>query len=120
MTATESKAVLDARAEADQARARLLATARELQFRASPRTLARDAWSGAKEKGAGLADQAVDVVSQRPVTAGAVAAAVALFAARKPLRHMAGRLFNHDSNNGDADEPQRADEESRWQRADRV
>ena len=104
---TDSRAVRDARAEAQLARQRLLATARELQLRAAPRALAREAWSGAKEKGAGMAEQAVEVVSRRPVAVGAVAAAVALFAAREPLLHLAGRLFvNRDRNEGDEDGPQ--------------
>ena len=46
------------------ARARLMATAQELQERLSPKTLARDAWQGAKEKGADLAEDAVDAVKR--------------------------------------------------------
>jgi hypothetical protein len=93
---TESEAVRAARAEVERSRARLVATGHELQQRLAPRTIARDAWQGAKEKGAGLAGQAVGAVRQRPIAAGAVATAVALFAARGPLLEAAGRLFNDD------------------------
>ena len=48
-----------ARIEADSARARLMATAQVLQDRLRPGTLARDAWEGAKMKGADLAEDAV-------------------------------------------------------------
>ena len=81
-----------ARIEADQARARLMDTARELQDRLSPSTLAQSAWAGAKEKGADLAEEAVDAVRSRPAIASGVVAALALFFAREPLIDMAGKL----------------------------
>ena len=77
--------IVAARAEVERTRARLIDTARELQERISPRTLARDAWEGAKEKGAGLAEEAVDAVRKRPVVAGGVIAALALFLGRDPI-----------------------------------
>ena len=81
-----------ARIEAERARARLMETARELQERLSPGTLAHNAWAGAKEKGADLAEEAVDAVRRRPAIAGGVVAALALFLAREPLIGMAGKL----------------------------
>ena len=81
-----------ARIEADRARARLMDTARELQDRLSPSTLAQSAWAGAKEKGADLAEEAVDAVRSRPAIASGVVAALALFFAREPLIDMAGKL----------------------------
>ena len=43
-----------ARQEVERSRARVMATAQELQDRLKPKTLARDAWEGAKVKGADL------------------------------------------------------------------
>jgi len=84
--------VAAARIEAERARARLMDTARELQERLSPATLATSAWEGAKSKGADWAEDAVDAVRKRPAIAGGVMAAVALFLAREPLIDMAGKL----------------------------
>ena len=81
-----------ARIEADRARARLMESARELQERLSPGTLAQNAWEGAKIKGADLAEDAVDAVRRRPAIAGGVVAALTLFLAREPLMELAGKL----------------------------
>ena len=83
-----------ARIEAGRARASMMATAQELQDRLSPRTLAKDAWEGAKMKGADLAEDAVDAVRTRPVAATGVVAAIALFLAREPLMDLAGKLMD--------------------------
>jgi len=83
-----------ARIEAERHRARLMATAQELQARLSPKSMAQNAWEGAKEKGADLAEDAVDAVRARPVAAGSVVAAIALFLAREPLLDLAGKLVD--------------------------
>jgi hypothetical protein len=82
-----------ARIEAERRRARVLATAPELQERLSPRTLAKGAWQGAKEKGADLAEDAVDAVKARPLAATGVLAAITMFLAREPLMDLAGSMF---------------------------
>ena len=87
-------AILAARSEVERTRARLIDTARELQERISPRTLARDVWEGAKDKGAGLAEDAVDAVRKRPIVAGGVIAALALFLGRDPIMEYASKLLN--------------------------
>lgn len=81
-----------ARAEVDRSRARVMTTAHELQERLSPKVLAKDAWQGAKEKGADLAEDAVDAVRSRPLTTTGVVAAITMFLAREPLIDLAGRL----------------------------
>jgi len=91
-----------ARIEAERARSRLLDTARELQDRLSPGTLAQSAWAGAKAKGADLAEDAVDAVRRRPGIAGGVVAAIALFLAREPLIDMAGKLAGGVKSRGKA------------------
>ncbi|MDQ3477920.1 MAG: DUF3618 domain-containing protein [Pseudomonadota bacterium] len=87
----DSPEILAARADAEQAKSRLMATIEELQQRIAPRTLARDAWDGAKSKGADMAEDAVDAVRARPVAAGGIVAALALFLAREPLMNLAGK-----------------------------
>jgi Protein of unknown function (DUF3618) len=71
-----------------------MATAHELQNRLSPKTLARDAWQGAKDKGADLAEDAVDAVRARPLAATGVVAAITMFLAREPLIDLAGKLVD--------------------------
>jgi ElaB/YqjD/DUF883 family membrane-anchored ribosome-binding protein len=94
---TDSPQVQEAREQADQARHRMIQTLRELQRRIAPGTLARDAWEGAKSKGADLAEDAVDAVRKRPVAATGAVAAIALFLAREPLMDLAGKLWNGKS-----------------------
>ena len=83
-----------ARIQAEQAQHRLVTRLHELQQRIAPKTLVRDAWEGAKAKGADLAEDAVDAVRARPVAATGVVAAVALFLAREPLMDLVGKLVN--------------------------
>ena len=84
--------VAAARIEVERSRSRVMATAHELQERLSPRTLAKGAWQGAKEKGADLAEDAVDAVKSRPLATTGVIAAVAMFLAREPLFDLAGKV----------------------------
>lgn len=88
-----------ARIEVERARARLMGSAHELQDRLNPKTLARGAWEGAKDKGADLAEDAVDAVRARPYAAGGAVAALTLFLARAPLIDLAGRLFGTTKRN---------------------
>lgn len=87
----EMPEVAAARINAERARARLMTSAHELQERLSPRVLARDAWEGAKVKGADLAEDAVDAVRRRPAITSGIVAAITLFLAREPLMDLAGK-----------------------------
>ena len=89
----DSPEIAAARIEAERRRVRVMATAHELQERLSPRTLAKGAWQGAKEKSADLAEDAVDAVRSRPLAATGVVAAITLFLAREPLMGLAGSVF---------------------------
>jgi hypothetical protein len=89
--------LIAARAEAEAARARLMATVGALQHRLNPSTLAGNAWDGVKEKTGEAAEGAVEAVRARPVAVSGALAAFALFLARKPIRSAVSRLF--------ADEP---------------
>lgn len=97
--------VVAAQAEADRARERMLATARELAQLLAPRKIAHDVWRNAKVKGADLAEDAVDAVRKRPIAATGIVAAIALFLAREPLKDLAGRLVGNgaDRENEDQD-----------------
>lgn len=90
---TDTPEVAAARIEVERSRGRLMTTAHELQDRLSPKTLARGAWQGAKEKGADLAENTVDAVRARPIAATGVVAALTLFLAREPLMDLAGKWF---------------------------
>lgn len=83
-----------ARAEADvaQARAQLMATIGTITAMLAPRKLVSEAWESAKDKGADLAEDAVDAVRRRPVAATGIVAALAMFLAREPLRDGISRL----------------------------
>jgi ElaB/YqjD/DUF883 family membrane-anchored ribosome-binding protein len=91
---SDNPEVVAARAEVERSRSRVMATAHQLQERLSPKTLARDAWEGAKDKGADFAESAVDAVRARPLAATGVVAAVTMFLAREPLMELAGRLVD--------------------------
>jgi hypothetical protein len=95
----DSKDLQQAREQADQARHRMMQTFHELMRRVAPGTLARDAWEGAKSKGADLAEDAVDAVRKRPVATTGAVAALAMFLAREPLMDLAAKLWNGKSNN---------------------
>ena len=69
---SESPEIAAARDQVERSRSRLMATAHRLQDRLSPKTLARGAWEGTKEKGADLAENAVDAVRARPLAATGV------------------------------------------------
>jgi hypothetical protein len=99
----EAPEVTAARVEAGRARAQLIDSAHDLQARLKPKTLARDAWEGAKVKGADWAEDAVDVVRKRPLAATGVIAAVALYLAREPLMDLASRLMNGSGEPEDSD-----------------
>jgi hypothetical protein len=88
----DSPEVLALRLEAEHRRARLMGAAHQLQERLSPKTLAKGAWQGTKEKGADLAENAVDAVRARPLAATGVVAAITMFLAREPLMDLAGKL----------------------------
>ena len=88
----DTPVVAAARIEVDRSRARVMATAHALQDRLSPRTLARGAWEGAKEKSADLAENTVDAVRARPLAATGVLAGITMFLAREPLIDLGGRL----------------------------
>ena len=91
---TDSSRIAAARIEVEKTRAALLETVRELQQRLQPKTLASEAWEKAKNKGADLAEDAVDAVAKRPVAVGGVVAALAMFLAREPLKKATVKFYD--------------------------
>ena len=104
----EPEPIRAARAEVEARKAEMIDTVRELQQRLQPATLASGAWEAAKNKGANLAEDAVDAVRSRPVAVGGVAAALGLFLARAPIRDVARRFY--DGMTSGKDEPPQAPE----------
>ena len=103
---TDTPKIRTARTAVEARKTVLIDTVRELQQRLQPRTLASDAWEAAKNKGADLAEDAVDAVKSRPVAAGGVVAALALFLARDPIKDAARRLYDGmTSSDDEPDEP---------------
>ena len=86
--------ILAAQIEVERAKAALIDSARELQLRLEPKTLASEAWEKAKNKGADLAEEAVDAVKARPVAVGGVVAALAMFLARAPIKDAAVKIYD--------------------------
>ena len=91
---SDTPKVSAARIEVARTRAALIDTARELQVRLQPKTLASEAWEKAKNKGADLAEDAVDAVKSRPVAVGGVVAALTMFLAREPIKDAAVKLYD--------------------------
>jgi ElaB/YqjD/DUF883 family membrane-anchored ribosome-binding protein len=80
--------------EVDRTRGRLTASLQELSRQFAPHRLMEEVWEKAKDKGADLAEDAVDAVRARPYAATGVVAAIAMFIAREPLMDLAGKLVN--------------------------
>lgn len=104
---SESANVTAAKLKAVTARAQLMETAQQLQARFSPKTLAHQAWQGAKGKGADLAEDAVDAVKARPYATGGVVAALALFLAREPIMDLASRISDELSSKRETKRPRK-------------
>ena len=91
---TDTPKVVAARIEVERRRAALMEIVHQLQQRLQPKTLASEAWEKAKEKGADLAEDAVDAVKSRPVALGGVVAALTMFLAREPIKDAAVKLYD--------------------------
>lgn len=91
---SEDPKVSGARIEVERARAALLDTVNRLLERFQPHNLVDDLWESAKNKGADLAEDAVDAVAKRPVAIGSVVAALAMFLARDPLKKATVKFYD--------------------------
>ena len=91
---TEPAKVSAARIEVERTKGALLDTLGELMDRFQPQNLVSDIWEQAKNKGADLAEDAVDAVAKRPVAVGGVVAALAMFLARDPLKKATVKFYD--------------------------
>ncbi len=94
--------IRQARFESLQARRQLASTLGTLKYRLKPGNLASSAWEDMREKGGEIAGGAVDAAKAQPAVVGGIAAAVALFLARKPLANAARQVL--DGNNAGHDD----------------
>lgn len=90
----EPPKVSAARIEVERTKGALLDTANELLERFQPHNLVDDIWEQAKNKGADLAEGAVDAVAKRPVAVSSVVAALAMFLAREPLKKATVKFYD--------------------------
>lgn len=95
-----------AKRDALRARARFEHRLAAVQARLSPGSLAEEAWDGVKDKGADLADGALQAVKRRPAAVSVALGAFALFLARAPLKRAVTRLISGD---GDGIDPAHAE-----------
>ncbi|MFD1787201.1 hypothetical protein ACFSC3_06430 [Sphingomonas floccifaciens] len=92
----DDPAVLAARAQALAARAKLDASLDIAKQRLNPRSLAADAMGGAADRASMAAQTGIQAVRERPAIAAAVAGAVGLALARKPILGWATSLMGRD------------------------
>jgi Protein of unknown function (DUF3618) len=78
--------------QVDRTRSKMIATLQEISRELQPHRLVEEAWEKAKDKGADLAENAVDAVRARPVAAGAVVTGIVAFLARDALFSLAGKI----------------------------
>jgi len=77
-----------AKSRADAARAKLAGTLVEIQARLNPKALAREAAHELKEAAQEIARGGLDSLKRHPITLAGATAAVGLFFARGPLKHV--------------------------------
>lgn len=102
-----------ARRGAMRARERFERTLAAVQHRLSPGNLAEEAWEGVKDKGADVADGALQAVKKRPAAVSLALGAFALFLARAPLKRAVRRMISGDDDGieaADAELSESADE----------
>lgn len=83
-----------AQLDVERSRERVIETAQQLARQLEPGRIARGLWDDAKDKGADLAEEAVDAVKSRPLAASGIVAGLALFLAREPIAELAGKAWN--------------------------
>lgn len=82
-----------AEAEVERTRGELIDTLNEMAAYFQPDQLIDQAWETAKNKGADLAERAVDAVTSKPLLIGGALAAVAAFFAREPIKDAAVKAY---------------------------
>jgi hypothetical protein len=93
--------ISQARRAALRAKDRFDRTLAAVQHRLSPGNLAEEAWDGVKDKGADMAEEALQAVKSRPKAVSLALGAFAVFLARAPLKRAVGRLISGNGNDQD-------------------
>ncbi|WP_084607759.1 DUF3618 domain-containing protein [Sphingomonas jaspsi] len=83
-----------AESEVDRTRDRLVDTVSDFADLLAPKRIISDVWENAKDKGADLAENAVDAVKKRPLVFGGIVAALTAFLAREPLKDAAVSAYD--------------------------
>lgn len=98
--------IAEAQRAALRAKDRFERTLAAVQHRLSPGNLAEEAWDGVKDKGADMAEGALQAVKSRPKAVSLALGAFALFLARAPLKRAVTRLVsgNADEDGNDTDD----------------
>ena len=91
---TDEQQIAAAERAVERARERLVDTVETLAGQLEPKRLVRGLWDDAKDKGADLAEEAVDAVKARPLAATGIVAGLALFLAREPIAELAGKAWS--------------------------
>ncbi|KQN26168.1 hypothetical protein ASE86_08435 [Sphingomonas sp. Leaf33] len=100
---SEDAVVVAARAKALAARARLDSSLAVARQRLNPKSLAADAVGSAADKASLAAQTGIQAVRDRPAIAAAVAGAVGLALAHKPLLGWAASLLGRDDATASSD-----------------
>lgn len=106
--------LIAAKAQADLARERLIATTAELQQRLKPGTIAGNAWEGVKDRTGDIAEGAVEAVKARPVAVSAGLAAFTLFLARSPIKSAFSFIFSRRRGDDDLITTRLADSDGQY------
>jgi hypothetical protein len=96
----------------------MIATSQLILRELQPHRLVQEAWETAKDKGADLAENAVDAVRARPLAATGVVAAIAMFLAREPIIDLAGKLVNGVNGKGNQKKRNPKDKQSETEAAE--
>jgi hypothetical protein len=89
--------IAEAKRAALEAKDRFERTLAAVQHRLSPGNLAEQAWDGVKDKGADMAEGALQAVKNRPKAVSLALGAFALFLARAPLKRAVTRFMSGDA-----------------------
>lgn len=89
---SDEQNLAQARADAANARERLLGAAQAVQARLKPSSLASDAWETVRDKSEVAAEGAVRAVARRPAVASVAALGLIAVLARKPIARLFGRF----------------------------
>lgn len=88
MSKPPERRLTQAQMEVELAKQKLASTMGALKYRLAPGTIMTSTWEGVRGKGSELAEDAIQAVKDRPMTASGVLAAFCIFLARDPLWSM--------------------------------